>query len=157
MLRYRQVVLEDLCRGKGQGQGDLWLAVAQARQGGPPPSYHKGNESLVHRQLYESYGQRFAGFPRPHPALAPGRCELYSSSTVRPLLGDCTRAIHKLSAAYSLKTFLGTLVVQSLVGSPSIQFLLDQNDGQLLSRPSPPLPCFPIAPPLNEGTQPAFS
>lgn len=32
VLRHRQILLEDLCRGKGQGGGNLWSAVAQARQ-----------------------------------------------------------------------------------------------------------------------------
>lgn len=45
------------------------------------------------------------------------------------------------------------MVANSLVKSHSIQFLLDPNDGQLLSSSSPSLPCCPIPLPLKYVTQ----
>jgi hypothetical protein len=33
VLCHCQVFLEDLCRGKGQGGGNLWSAINQTRQG----------------------------------------------------------------------------------------------------------------------------
>lgn len=74
--------------------GQQWLSPGRG-----PASYYGGNE--------HHYGQRLAGLQRPHPTLAPGYYELYSSSFLWPLLGGCKGAFHKLMAAYSLKTFSG--------------------------------------------------